>query len=325
MRAFALPLTEDFTNNVHSTYSGRFAPSPTGPLHFGSLFTALASYLQAKHNNGQWFVRIEDIDTYRVQSGSSEDILHTLTEFGLNWDMDPQVKKQPVLGIDGCLMQSKNLTRYQQVMASLIDNKQCYNCACTRREITQMGGLYTGLCRDKNVPEAGNVIRLKQTQAIEQFTDVLFGCQQIPNKISHEDFILKRRDGLFAYQFVVVVDDIDQQITEVVRGGDIMEITGRQISLFKTLQALGLCQQTPDYFHLPMIASKPNYKLSKHNHAPAVNTNQPKPELIHAMKLLGLPIQLQPDLQSGSVKQIIDWGIEHWSIQPIPKIKEIII
>lgn len=307
---------------VHSSnnqaYRGRFAPSPSGPLHFGSLVAALGSYLQAKANDGLWFVRIEDIDKPREQPDAVNQILDGLEAFGLNWDTDQFTSSYLRPHDRRCLVQSNRLDRYQEILDYLIDLKSVYACECTRKQIKALGGLYQGTCTDKQLPFTNQAIRLHLPEPVLSFEDLLYGKIESDSKVAEEDFIIKRRDGLFAYQLVVVVDDIDQGITEVVRGADILELTVRQLGLYKLLNA-----PQPSYLHLPLAVNKPGFKLSKQNHAQAININNPVPELLLALQFLGLKIR--PDLASGTVSQIINWAIKTWSIKHIPKQTEVIV
>jgi len=299
-------------------YRGRFAPSPSGPLHLGSLIAALGSYLQAKRNNGLWFVRIEDIDETRCNFNAQNQILDALEAFGLNWDIDQQTVSELQQKDRGCLVQSQRKDRYQQVLNALSDADLVYPCDCTRKQIKAMGGLYDGRCRNANLSSENRPIRLRQEDVSTKFEDVLFGTQVAESHFAAEDFIIKRRDGLFAYQLVVVIDDIDQGITEVVRGADIMELTTRQIALYK---CFGITP--PSYLHLPLLASKPGFKLSKQNHAAAININHPIPELLKALTLLGLPTS--DELNDGSVQEIIDWAVAHWQLNKLPKQTELLV
>lgn len=301
-------------------YRGRFAPSPSGPLHFGSLIAALASFLQAKSNNGLWFVRIEDIDKPRERIGAVEQILTGLTAFGMQWDND-QLNANYVSPEDNdCLVQSKRLSRYQQILNFLQKHHCVYACQCTRKQIKQTGGLYQGHCRNKSFPFDNNAIRVHLANPVNQFEDALFGTVVSDSNISAEDFIIKRRDDLFAYQFVVVIDDIDQGISEVVRGADIMPLTTRQIGLYKLF---GI--SPPDYLHIPLAVQEIGYKLSKQNHAQAIDITNPIPELIAALSFLGLPTSQILNCANTNVPDIIQWAINNWSVAHLPKQQEIII
>ena len=189
---------------------------------------------------------------------------------------------------------------------------------CTRKQIKQAGGLYSGTCADKHLTMAEQAIRLRLPNPVFCFTDALFGDVQSDRAFCAEDFIVKRRDGLFAYQLVVVVDDIDQGINQVVRGADILELTTRQLGLYQLFNVA-----PPSYLHLPLAVTEPGFKLSKQNHAQGINIQDPKPELIKALKFLGLPCDR--DLASGSVADIINWAIQHWDIKRIPMQNEILI
>lgn len=278
------------------SYRGRFAPSPSGPLHFGSLVAALASYLAAKTVNGQWLVRIEDIDTPRVVKNADTHILTALEHFGLHWDGE-------------VVYQSQRHDLYQQVLSTL--TADLYACDCTRKQIKAAGGLYQGHCRELNHPLNLGALRLKQHYPTAQFNDLIQGVVNVPNALAEEDYIVKRRDGLYAYQLVVVVDDIEQGITDVVRGADLLEPTARQISLFKQLNAA-----IPNYAHVPLAVKEPGFKLSKQNHAPAIDISNPQPQLMQAMQFLGLTPPLE--LEHETVDSILSWAITHFSLADIP-------
>ncbi|MGF1909006.1 tRNA glutamyl-Q(34) synthetase GluQRS [Vibrio kasasachensis] len=286
------------------TYIGRFAPSPSGPLHFGSLVAALGSYFQAKANQGTWLVRIEDLDPPREMLGASELILHTLEAFQLKWDGE-------------VIYQSQRHHLYQQQIDAWIASGQAYFCQCTRKEIKQSGGHYLGTCRDKKLTNDNSMAtRLRMTESIYEFVDQKHGLLNIPKTLADEDFIIKRRDGLFAYNLAVVLDDIAQGVTEVVRGADLIEPTGRQISLYKMLG-----KQPISYLHLPLVLGDNGQKLSKQNHAPAIDNLNPKPALLAAMQFLGF--ELDHDVASASLAEIIAWGVKNWHICQLPNTTEI--
>lgn len=302
----------------NTQYRGRFAPSPSGPLHFGSLVAALGSYLQAKSQNGLWFVRIEDIDKPREVPGSVDTILDGLQRFGLFWDQDPNTTSEQQYR--QCLVQSSRQERYQHIFDQLKKHNHLYTCHCTRKGIKKLGGIYLGQCRDKNHEFDQHAVRLKQHFKHGQFEDLLQGHIEVDKHLVNEDYIIKRTGGLFAYQLVVVIDDIDQGITEVVRGADIMELTPRQINLFNLFGVT-----PPSYLHLPLIVSEDGKKLSKQNHAPALNCDDPIPELIKALTCLGLPTENTTWLSSSSVTEIIEWAIKNWDIKHIPTQLDILI
>jgi len=295
----------NLTLRPDSQYRGRFAPSPSGTLHFGSLITALASYLDARKNNGIWLVRIEDIDPPRERVGASDLILKTLDAFGLHWD-------------ESVLYQSKQSERYRALLNRLHKSHYCYYCQCTRAKIKAIGGIYQGHCRTLNCSPHNAAIRLINNNPISQFTDLIQGKVQGDKALANEDFTIHRKDGLFAYQLAVVADDIYQKITHVIRGCDLLEPTVRQLTFFQTLD-----KTPPQYGHIPLAVTSQGYKLSKQNNAPAIDLNYPQASLFAALSFLGQ----QPDesLLKASVEQIIQWAVAHWQIKRVPAKKEIVL
>ena len=285
------------------SYTGRFAPSPSGPLHFGSLIAAVGSYLQAKSQHGQWLVRMEDIDTPRMVPGSDTDILRTLEQFGLQWD-------------GTVLYQSQRLERYQQIVEQLKQQHLVYGCQCSRKQISDDGGIYHGRCATLNLNTGSLAWRLKSHTVAGQFTDLIFGQQQIPAELAQEDYIIKRRDGLFAYQLVVVVDDIDQGITEVIRGADLLSMTPRQQALCTLLGAA-----PPRYGHLPLAVLKPGFKLSKQNHAAAISQWPQAQVMSKVLHFLGHPPPAEID--QAPVTEQLSWAINHWQLGKVPLQMEI--
>jgi glutamyl-Q tRNA(Asp) synthetase len=284
-------------------YIGRFAPSPSGPLHFGSLIAAVGSYLQARSQHGQWLVRMEDIDTPRMVDGADSDILRTLEQFGLHWD--------------GCVLyQSQRLERYQHIFSQLQQQQLLYGCQCSRKDISQLGGSYNNRCAGLHLHTGTLSWRLRSCNVQQQFTDLVFGEQQIAASLAHEDYIVKRRDGLFAYQLVVVVDDIDQGITEVIRGADLLQMTPRQQALCRLLDA-----QVPAYGHLPLAVVAPGFKLSKQNHAAAIS-QWPAPQVINnVLRFLGHPPP--QELQRAPAAEQLSWAVNHWQLAKVPALMEI--
>ena len=212
-----------------SHYIGRFAPSPSGELHFGSLIAALGSYLQARARQGQWLVRIEDIDPPREVPGAAETILRQLEHYGLHWDGD-------------ILWQSQRHDAYRERLAWLAEQGLSYNCTCTRARIQSVGGVYDGHCRTRHNGPENAAVRLIQRTPVTQFTDVLSGTIQADERLAREDFIIHRRDGLFAYNLAVVIDDHFQGVTEIVRGADLVEPTGGKYRFTSSLA--GRCRIT---------------------------------------------------------------------------------
>ncbi len=290
-------------NTPKREYRGRFAPSPSGPLHFGSLIAAVGSYLDAKANQGKWLVRIEDIDTTRVVPGASDDILSTLDAYGLHWD-------EPVI------YQTDRHAQYQTIIEELIAQELVYACHCTRKEIKAIGGIYQGHCRHKNYALSDSALRLTQQFATTGYYDLIQGQVRVDSQLAKEDYLIKRSDGLFAYQLVVVADDIAQGITHVVRGADLLEPTARQLSLFKQLN-----KSPPAYAHLPLAVAKPGFKLSKQNYAPAIAKSDPKPALFDALRFLGL--KPESSLLSLHIEQMLAWAINAYRLKQIPKVQEI--
>ncbi|MBY6017929.1 tRNA glutamyl-Q(34) synthetase GluQRS [Ferrimonas balearica] len=280
-------------------YIGRFAPSPSGPLHFGSLIAAVGSYLRARAQDGQWLVRIEDIDPPREVAGAADQILRTLEAHGLHWDGE-------------LVYQSQRSERYDAILQRLTDAGQCYPCSCTRKRIQAMGGVYDGHCH-RHGPESGpQALRLHNTVAINHFNDGLLGPINTDAPFAGEDFILKRRDGLYAYQLAVVVDDHDQGITEVVRGNDLLEATVRQCTLFTQLG-----WTVPAFLHLPLAVWSDGNKLSKQNHAPALDDRQPSANLVRALAFLGQATE--PDWQALPPDAVLAQAVSRFDLSRIPR------
>jgi glutamyl-Q tRNA(Asp) synthetase len=292
--------------NKPNPYIGRFAPSPSGPLHFGSLVAAVGSYLQAKSQQGRWLVRIEDIDPPREVAGASKDILNTLLAYGLQWD-------------DDVIYQHQRSHAYETVLSNLWSQQLCYACSCTRKMIKAQGGNYLGRCRNVNNSLTNNALRVNLHSIIDKvshFEDRLQGLVKLSPSQIENDFIIKRKDGLYAYNLAVVVDDIHQGVTEVVRGADLIETTGQQISLYRLLGA-----KIPSYVHLPLAVTKPGFKLSKQNHAQAVDKGNPIPTLKKVLRFLGHPV---PDAATqNSCTDILLWAQQNWSLSAVPKQIEI--
>ena len=284
-------------------YTGRFAPSPSGPLHFGSLIAALGSYLQAKSQQGRWLVRMEDIDSPRMVKGADSDILRTLEKFGLGWDAE-------------VLYQSQRLERYQQIFDHLQRQNLLYGCDCNRKRVSELGGIYDNHCATLNKQSGTLAWRLRSYGVKAEFSDLVFGHQTVPAALANEDYIIKRRDGLFAYQLVVVVDDIEQAVTEVIRGADLLEMTPRQQALCNLLGA-----RPPAYGHLPLAVTEPGFKLSKQNHATAVSEWPVTGALYQALRFLGQ--QPPPELYRLTVDELLSWAITHWQLAKVPPQLEI--
>ncbi|MEH8020108.1 tRNA glutamyl-Q(34) synthetase GluQRS [Rheinheimera metallidurans] len=285
------------------TYIGRFAPSPSGPLHFGSLIAAVGSYLQAKSQHGQWLVRMEDIDTPRMVAGMDSDILRTLEQYGLNWDST-------------VVYQSQRLDRYQDIFQQLQQQQLVYGCQCSRKHISELGGIYNNYCAPRQLHSGKLAWRLCSNNVQPYFTDRIFGEQHISTKLANEDYIVKRRDGLFSYQLVVVIDDIAQGITEVIRGADLLPMTPRQHALCQLLKA-----KPPSYGHLPLAVLAPGFKLSKQNYATAISQWSANSVLTQVLSFLGhTPPQ---ELHQAPVTEQLLWASKNWQLEQIPAQLEI--
>lgn len=287
-------------------YRGRFAPSPTGPLHAGSLVAALASWLDARAHGGAWLVRIEDVDTPRCIPGVDEIILQQLATCGL-------VSDEPVV------WQSRRGALYQRALDRLIDTQRAYACGCSRKDIEAAlvaqglrrerhhAAVYPGTCRPEQGGLQGKPARAWRFAIHERgdvrWTDRRLGLQTQNVATEVGDFVLKRADGLWAYQLAVVVDDAAQGITHVVRGEDLADNTARQILLQR---ALGL--PTPAYLHTPLVRGENGEKLSKQNGARALDLGDPLATLARAARVLGLPAA-----QVGTVHEALAHWTAHWA------------
>ncbi|OIP14692.1 MAG: tRNA glutamyl-Q(34) synthetase GluQRS [Betaproteobacteria bacterium CG2_30_59_46] len=288
-----------------SPYRGRFAPSPTGPLHFGSLVAAVGSFLEARSRDGEWLVRMEDLDLPRTVPGAADDILRTLDAFGLHWDGEVMV-------------QSARNEAYRAALAELEKLGAVYPCACTRREIADSalsgidGPIYPGICRAGLLEgRAPRAMRVRTDSTPVGFDDALQGriSQILATEVG--DFVVRRADGLFAYQLAVVVDDAEQAITHVVRGADLLDSTPRQITLQKLLSL-----PTPAYLHLPIAVNERGEKLSKQTLAPAVSRINPVAQLCEVLAFLNQtpPVELRDVELDGFWK----WAVANWRADRLP-------
>lgn len=286
-------------------YRGRFAPSPTGPLHFGSLVAAVGSYLDARHHGGEWLLRIEDLDPPREVPGASDTILRSLEGFGMQWD-------GPVV------YQSQRDDIYATALEELAHKGYLFGCACTRREIadsairSEAGLVYPGTCRGGLPPgRRARALRVRTEQRSIELVDRLQGNlqQQLDREVG--DFIIRRADGLVAYQLAVVVDDADQQITHVVRGADLLDSTPRQLYLQQLLEL-----PTPSYLHLPVAVDADAEKLSKQTFARDVIACMNNAALLDALTFLNQVLPESPD--DASQDELWQWAIAHWEPGRIP-------
>ena len=290
-------------------YIGRFAPSPTGPLHFGSLVAAVASYCDARKNHGKWLLRMEDLDRPRTDRGAADTILQQLESFGFEWD-------GPVV------YQSQRDSFYNEALETLNAKQLIYPCTCTRKEIADSstnigieGVIYPGTCLQQPIkPDAPIAWRIKTDSIKISFKDAIQG--EISQNLQFDigDFILKRADGLFAYQLAVVVDDAAQGITNIVRGADLLDSTPRQIYLQKQLNYL-----QPQYAHIPVASNAAGEKLSKQTLAAPIDTFKTSIQLIQALHFLG---HTPPASLVNEDQHIIwQWAFSNWQLSKIPQSK----
>ncbi|MEA3413314.1 MAG: tRNA glutamyl-Q(34) synthetase GluQRS [Pseudomonadota bacterium] len=289
-----------------SRYTGRFAPSPTGPLHFGSLITAVASYLEARTRNGRWLVRIEDIDPPREIPGATGMIVEALETYGFSWDGE-------------VLFQSRRGDAYRAALEDLDSRDLTYRCGCSRRSLASIaadgehGLIYPGICRSGSGPDDEEfAIRVRTHNDPVRFSDRNLGLVQQTLESEIGDFILRRRDGLYAYQLAVVVDDAWQGVTDIVRGSDLLSSTPRQIYLQRLFG-----MDTPEYLHVPVAVNARGGKLSKQTGARGLPLDQPGPQLLKALRFLN---QAPADSLAGApVMEIWDWATANWRTQSVPR------
>jgi glutamyl-Q tRNA(Asp) synthetase len=296
-----------------SSYRGRFAPSPTGPLHFGSLVAATASYLDARHAGGEWLLRIEDLDPPREVPGSADQIVATLDALGFRWN-------------ESIVKQSERDAAYQAALDRLLAAGRAFPCSCSRTELQAAQPpdrepsdelYYPGWCRNGvRAPDRPLAIRFRVAPGTLAFEDRLQGAQTSDLARDTGDFVIRRRDTLFAYQLAVVVDDAAQNITHVVRGADLLGSTARQIAL---QAALGLT--TPMYAHLPLAIDANGIKLSKSTGAAAVDPRQPARELWRTLQFLKQ--EPPPGLRRGPVAPLWEWAIDHWQTRPLAGLRQV--
>jgi glutamyl-Q tRNA(Asp) synthetase len=284
-------------------YRGRFAPSPTGPLHFGSLIAAVGSYLRARSRGGEWLVRIEDLDPPREVRGAADDILRTLERFGFQWD-------------GAVVYQSRRHAAYQAALEQLLAQGAAYPCACSRREIQAgatagpAGPVYPGTCRRGLHGRKARAVRVNTDGSQIAFDDALQGAVVTQLEKDIGDFVIRRADGLYAYHLALVVDDAAARISEVVRGVDLLACTAPQIHLQRLL---GLPE--PAYLHLPVALNALGQKLSKQTGAPPLNARAPARELTAALRFLG---QNPPgELARASVARVWEWADLNWQAAAI--------
>ncbi len=286
-------------------YRGRFAPTPSGPLHLGSLLTALASWLHARSAGGQWLLRIDDLDRERCKPEHAARILLQLEQHGLHWDGAPRY-------------QSSHLNDYEAALDQLLAAARIYACDCTRarlrllRSVKDDEPIYDGHCRARHLPFAGHALRMHVGAHRTCFEDGIQGPQACHPERDLGDFVLRRRDGVPGYQLACAVDEQAQRITEVVRGADLLGSTFRQLQVIDAL-----AYARPAYRHLPVLLDALGRKLSKQNHAAPLTADTAGSNLWQCLQWLG---QSPPTtLQHAPATELIAWGLAHWQMQRLPR------
>ena len=280
-------------------YRGRFAPSPTGPLHLGSLIAAVASYLDARHHGGQWLVRMEDLDPPREQTGAADAILRSLQVHGLAWDGD-------------VLYQSSRGAAYEAALAKLTLQQRLFRCDCTR-QMLGADGCCNGRCGPRQA-QIGTAFSLRVAVPAScdiAIDDLVQGAQHWPLGQSLPDFVVRRKDQLFAYQLAVAVDDAAQDISHVIRGSDLLDSTPRQLFLLDTLELASPC-----YGHVPVITGADGRKLSKQNGAPPLEDSRCAQNLRDALAFLH---QVAPPAELQSPAEILAFASLKWDLQRVPR------
>ncbi|CCN85661.1 putative glutamyl-queuosine tRNA(Asp) synthetase [Vibrio nigripulchritudo SFn27] len=285
----------------NSTYKGRFAPTPSGKLHFGSLVTAVASYLDARSKSGYWSIRMDDLDRDRVVNGSSDSILKTLEKYGFQWDGE-------------VIYQSRNHQEYAYYINLMKANGYIYPCKCSRKAIqsrckkSNIGAIYDRHCKPLVfADEKGTSLRVSTFGDIN-FTDVIMGNHSVNLTTQTGDFIVKRSDGVYSYNLATVVDDHNLGVTDIVRGGDLHNVTFSQIYLYQILNL-----DIPTYAHVPLVLDKQGLKLSKSSKAQCIESLEPTKILLQALTFLGQNIP--KDIESESLSTIWSWAICNWDLK----------
>ena len=287
------------TATTSTPYIGRFAPTPSGHLHFGSLVAALASYLDARSVGGRWLMRMEDLDPPREEPGAQAAILNALESYGFEWDGE-------------MVRQSDRHDAYAEVLNRLFNHGLAYACTCSRKQLEPYHGIYPGFCRNAGHGTEDAAIRLRVPELEYHFIDRVQGeyRQHLGREVG--DFVIRRRDGLYAYQLAVVLDDAWQGITDIVRGADLLDSTPRQLYL---QELLGLPQ--PRYLHIPLITQPDGHKLGKSYRSPPLTEDQATPLLLRALRALGQ--KPGAELAYASPREVLNWGIAHWDAVLIPR------
>jgi glutamyl-Q tRNA(Asp) synthetase len=287
------------TATTSTPYIGRFAPTPSGHLHFGSLVAALASYLDARSVGGRWLMRMEDLDPPREEPGAQAAILNALESYGFEWDGE-------------MVRQSDRHDAYAEVLNRLFNHGLAYACTCSRKQLEPYHGIYPGFCRNAGHDTKDAAIRLRVPELEYHFIDRVQGeyRQHLGREVG--DFVIRRRDGLYAYQLAVVLDDAWQGVTDIVRGADLLDSTPRQLYL---QELLGLPE--PRYLHIPLITQPDGNKLGKSYRSPPLTEDQATPLLLRALRALGQ--NPGAELAYATPREVLNWGIAHWDAELIPR------
>ncbi len=289
----------------NNPYIGRFAPTPSGSLHFGSLVTAVASYCHARSRGGRWLLRVEDVDTPRAVMGAADDILRTLEAFGFEWDGE-------------VLYQSQRFGAYEEIIQRLLTQGSLYRCECSRKSLMAeklphgpLGMIYPGHCRHRNLTNRSASLRLDVTRAgAQSFDDDVFGPFSL--NVTHDvgDMVMKRVDGIYAYHLAVVVDDDAQGINHIVRGVDLLEVTSLHLFLYRLLQL-----PIPGYLHVPLVKTREGKKLSKQTGAKALDKHKAGELLVSALRFLGQ--EADDALWTCSPSEILRQAVTAWDADKI--------
>ncbi|MDB5970756.1 MAG: Glutamyl-Q tRNA(Asp) synthetase [Hydrocarboniphaga sp.] len=288
-----------------SRYRGRFAPTPSGPLHLGSLLTALASYVDARRNLGHWLLRIDDLDTQRINPGAEAEILRQLETHGLHWD-------------GAIRRQSRHVDDYRAALDALMRQKLIYRCDCSRAVLAQTslpgldGAIYPGTCRNRQLQGADLALRVRLPDEELSFEDAGQGLQRRNLEMDIGDFVVRRRDGGIAYQLACAIDEHSQGITNVVRGADLLGSTFMQQHLMQQLRL-----RAPRYRHLPVLVDSEKRKFSKQNHSLAIATSHASANLLRCLSLLGQ--SPPPALAKAAPREILAWAVPHWVADSVPR------
>jgi len=286
------------------SYRGRFAPTPSGPLHFGSIVAASGGYLEARTRNGEWHLRVDDLDPPRVVPGATEDIVRCLQAFGFRWD--GEIVKQSTRG-----------QAYRHAFERLLREGMAYPCACSRKEIAEHavmgaeGPLYPGTCRSGMPPGASARAWRMRTDGVQvEFEDRVLGLQRRDLERESGDFVLLRADGVWAFHLASAVDDAEMGMTDIVRGADLLESSARQIHV---LRALG--EAVPTYAHLPVARNAAGEKLSKQTKAPAADSTRASEVLVEALRFLGQPVP--GELSRADISAVWAWALDNWDLRRV--------